>query len=177
MICSCSLLWQFQQDKGDSTTRILQASIDFRGQSRGCYQCYKYDISILDSRASLLGANLKTLLLSSQESMSRDCPLLQTRLPWTLRLLFFSGTFSYLTAAFCTPLFIVVPYVAVAFKIFPVLLDPDFVYFFVPYFCLMHAGIPFPQSCADLADLRQHEDADICFQALSRLACRMGSLH
>lgn len=72
--------------------------------------------------------------------MSRDCPLVQSQLHWMVRLLCFGGAWSYLTAALCTPLFAIVPFVAVAFHAFPVILVPHFVYAFIPYFVTMHAG-------------------------------------
>ena len=72
--------------------------------------------------------------------MSRECPLLQPQLSPMLRLLYFSGTWSYLTASFCTPLFAAVPFVAVALGVFPIALVPQFVAVFIPYFLLMHSG-------------------------------------
>lgn len=98
--------------------------------------------AILQSSMNRLAANLASLEASAalQAFMSRDCPLAQPQLALVLRILFFSGTWSYFAAAVCMPVFILMPFIAIAFRIYPAVLSQSLLCAFVPYFIATHAG-------------------------------------
>lgn len=58
-----------------------------------------------------------------QMFFSRHSPLLQSGLSPFMRLLYCSGVWSYVVNALCTPLFLVIPVIAIWFGVFPIVIN------------------------------------------------------
>ncbi|KAF6266301.1 glycosyltransferase like family 2-domain-containing protein [Scenedesmus sp. NREL 46B-D3] len=61
-----------------------------------------------------------------QVLFSRECPLLDTGLTWDMRLLYTSVTWSYITNMLAVPCSVLVPFVALVFGVYPLVLNRDF---------------------------------------------------
>ncbi len=57
---------------------------------------------------------------------SKDCPLFDTRLTLGMRLLYTSVTWSYITNCFAVPVAVLVPFIALVFGVYPLVLNRDF---------------------------------------------------
>lgn len=61
-----------------------------------------------------------------QVLFSKECPLLDTGLTWDMRALYFGVTWSYITNTFAVPCSVLVPFIALVFGVYPLVLNRDF---------------------------------------------------
>lgn len=76
-----------------------------------------------------------------QALFSRDCPMLQRRLPFMQKLLYSSGAWAYAAAALTTPALAAVPVLALVANTLPFTITPRLACAFVPYFIAVHGVV------------------------------------